>query len=89
MKTQSSFKRLRVIAKSKKIKNKKQGLMRKVKYISITPQQKKEISAEIGCCLQAVYNALSYKTDGDLAGRVRSLAMKKGGFIAYLNSATL
>lgn len=29
MKTQSSFKRLRVIAKSKKIKNKKQGLMRK------------------------------------------------------------
>jgi len=84
MKTQSSFKRLRVIAKSKKIKN-KQGLMRKVKYISITPQQKKEISAEIGCCLQAVYNALSYKTDGDLAGRVRSLAMKKGGFIAYKN----
>ena len=85
MKTQSSFKRLRVIVKSKKIKNKKQGLMRKVKYISITPQQKKEISAEIGCCLQAVYNALSYKTDGDLAGRVRALAMKKGGFIAYKN----
>ena len=57
--------------------------MRKEKYKSITPQQKKEISAEIGCCLQAVYNALSYKTDGDLAVRVRALAMKKGGFIAY------
>lgn len=54
--------------------------MRKVKYISVSPQQKKEISAEIGCCLQAVYNALNYKTDGELANRVRSLALKKGGF---------
>ena len=85
MKTQSSFKRLRVIAKSKRIKNKKQGLMRKVKYISVSPQQKKEISLEIGCCLQAVYNALNYKTDGELADRVRTLALKKGGFIAYKN----
>ena len=53
--------------------------MRKVFYISVPGNIKAEIQQQLGCARQTVHQALHYKSDGELACRIRQIALERGG----------
>lgn len=55
---------------------------KKVKFIDISTAIKREIAAELGCCVDTVNNALNltYPTYGEQPDRIRRMARERGGF---------
>ena len=49
------------------------------KFISLPPEYKREIAADFGCIIDTIDNALNYRTEGDLAERIRKRAKEMGG----------
>jgi hypothetical protein len=49
------------------------------KYISVPNEVKREIKTIFGCSREFVWWALNYKSDSDLAQRIRKFALDKGG----------
>lgn len=52
---------------------------KKKKYISLPPELKRQIAADLGCCVEVVDNALNYKTEGDRPEEIRRIAKEMGG----------
>jgi DeoR/GlpR family transcriptional regulator of sugar metabolism len=49
------------------------------RYIVFPIDEKKELAEEFNVSLQAVYNALNYKTKSKKAKAIRAVAMNRGG----------
>ena len=47
--------------------------------IEVSPEVRKQLSAEFGISETSVYKALGYVTDSELANKVRERAIEKGG----------
>lgn len=47
--------------------------------IEVSPEVRKQLSAEFGISETSVYKALGYVTDSELANKVRGRAIEKGG----------
>ena len=47
--------------------------------IEVSPEVRKQLSAEFGISETSVYNALGYVTDSELANNVRERAIELGG----------
>lgn len=51
------------------------------KYISVPNQTKRDLRVIFKCTKEMVWQALNYKSDSDLAKRIRKIALDKGGVI--------
>ena len=51
------------------------------KYISVPNETKRELREIFGCTKEMVWIALNYKSDSELAQKIRKLAQDKGGVI--------
>jgi hypothetical protein len=51
------------------------------KYVSVPNPTKRKLREVFDCTKEMVWQALNYKTDSDLARRIRELAIKMGGVI--------
>lgn len=51
------------------------------KYISVPNHIKRELRTIFNCTKEMVWMALNFKSDSDLAQRIRKLALDKGGVI--------
>lgn len=51
------------------------------KYISVPNETKRSLRKTFDCTKEMVWQALNYKSDSDLAKRIRKLALEKGGVI--------
>jgi len=49
------------------------------KYISVPNETKRELRKIFNCTKETVWMALNYKSDSDLAQKIRKLAKDKGG----------
>ena len=49
------------------------------KYISVPNKTKRELREIFNCTKEMVWMALNYKSDSDLAQKIRKLAKDKGG----------
>lgn len=52
---------------------------KKRKYISLAPDYKRQIAAELKCSIDTVDNALNYRTEGDQPELIRKKAKEMGG----------
>ena len=52
---------------------------KKRKYISLPPEYKREIAADLGCSIDTIDNALNYRSEGDQPDRIRKRAKEMGG----------
>lgn len=50
-----------------------------IKYISVPNKTKVELQTVFDCTREMVWQALNYKSDSDLARRIRKAAIEKGG----------
>lgn len=51
------------------------------KYISVPNETKRELRTIFHCSKEMVWMALNFKSDSDLAKKIRKLALDKGGVI--------
>lgn len=51
------------------------------KYISVPNETKRDLRTIFQCTKEMVWIALNYKSDSDLAKKIRKLALDKGGVI--------
>lgn len=51
------------------------------KYISVPNETKRDLRKVFNCTKEMVWMALNYKSDSDLAKRIRKFAIDKGGVI--------
>lgn len=51
------------------------------KYISVPNETKRELRTIFHCSKEMVWIALNFKSDSDLAKKIRKLALDKGGVI--------
>lgn len=51
------------------------------KYISVPNETKRDLRTIFSCTKEMVWMALNFKSDSDLAKRIRKLALDKGGVI--------
>lgn len=51
------------------------------KYISVPNETKRELRTIFHCSKEMVWMALNFKSDSDLAKKIRKLALDKGGVV--------
>lgn len=59
-------------------------IKKRIKIISISPAIKREIANIVGCCMDTVENAVTYRTSGEQPDRIRQMALDRGGVDTYI-----